>query len=42
MRKYKKCPRCGNTTIGNGQGRIIVEWDIWKDLRVDEDENEVK
>ncbi|MFR1708228.1 MAG: DUF3797 domain-containing protein [Clostridium sp.] len=25
MRKYKKCPRCGNTTIGNGQGRIIVE-----------------
>jgi hypothetical protein len=25
MPKYEKCPSYGNTTIGNGQGGIIVE-----------------
>lgn len=25
MPKYEKCPNCGSTTIGNGQGGIIVE-----------------
>lgn len=25
MKKYEKCPNCGSTTIGNGEGAIIVE-----------------
>lgn len=25
MEKYRKCPNCGNTAIGNGQGGIIIE-----------------
>ncbi|MEG0153007.1 MAG: DUF3797 domain-containing protein [Clostridium sp.] len=25
MPKYEKCPKCGSSTIGNGQGGIIVE-----------------
>ncbi len=29
MPKYEKCPNCGSTTIGNGQGGIIVEDDTF-------------
>lgn len=25
MKKYEICPNCGSTTIGNGEGGIIVE-----------------
>lgn len=48
MPKYEKCPNCGSTTIGNGQGGIIVEDETftrtckcgWK-ITVDENGNEV-
>lgn len=29
MPKYEKCPKCGSSTIGNGQGGIIVEDDTF-------------
>lgn len=25
LKKYEKCPICGSSTIGNGQGGIIIE-----------------
>ncbi|WMJ79557.1 DUF3797 domain-containing protein [Clostridium sp. MB40-C1] len=25
MKKYEVCPKCGSTTIGNGEGGIVVE-----------------
>jgi iron(III) transport system ATP-binding protein len=29
MKKYENCPDCGSSTIGNGQGGIIVEDDTY-------------
>lgn len=29
LKKYEKCPSCGSTTIGNGQGGIIIEDDTY-------------
>lgn len=25
MKKYGKCPKCGNETLRNGQGTLIIE-----------------
>lgn len=48
MPKYEKCPNCGSTTIGNGQGGIIVEDETFTrtckcgfKITVDENGNEV-
>ncbi|MCC5428679.1 DUF3797 domain-containing protein [Clostridium botulinum] len=29
MKKYEKCPKCGNNKIGNGEGGIIIEDDTY-------------
>lgn len=48
MPKYEKCPNCGSTTIGNGQGGVIVEDETFTrtckcgfKITVDENGNEV-
>lgn len=48
MPKYEKCPNCGSTTIGIGQGGIIVEDETFTrtckcgfKITVDENGNEV-
>jgi len=25
MKEYEKCPKCGNSHIANGEGKLIVE-----------------
>lgn len=30
IRKYEKCPYCGNDKVGNGEGGLIVEEDTFK------------
>ncbi|MBP1040394.1 DUF3797 domain-containing protein [Vagococcus sp. BWB3-3] len=30
MRKYNDCPACGNNRVGNGEGSLIVEDDVFK------------
>jgi predicted RNA-binding Zn-ribbon protein involved in translation (DUF1610 family) len=27
--KYNDCPKCGNNYIGNGEGKLIVEDDVF-------------
>ena len=29
MNKYGKCPKCGNTHIGGGQGKLIIDDDTF-------------
>ncbi|NFF59823.1 DUF3797 domain-containing protein [Clostridium botulinum] len=29
IRKYEKCPRCGNDKVGNGEGGVVVEEDTF-------------
>jgi iron(III) transport system ATP-binding protein len=29
MSKYSDCPNCGNSLIGNGEGKLIVEDDTF-------------
>lgn len=29
LKKYEKCPKCGNNKIGNGEGGIVVEDDTY-------------
>ncbi|WP_003377933.1 DUF3797 domain-containing protein [Clostridium botulinum] len=49
IRKYEKCPCCGNDKVGNGEGKLIVEEDTFKrsckcgfEIIVDEDGKEIK
>ncbi|MDU5080255.1 DUF3797 domain-containing protein [uncultured Tissierella sp.] len=30
MKKYEKCPQCGSTTVGNGEGGITVDDTTYK------------
>ena len=30
MRKYNKCPECGNEYVGNGEGTLEIEEDLFK------------
>jgi hypothetical protein len=29
MNKYSECPLCGSTAIGNGEGALIIEGEIF-------------
>lgn len=29
MNKYTKCPECGNEMVGNGEGKLIIEDDVF-------------
>lgn len=49
MRKYNNCPKCGHDKIGNGEGKILIEDEIFiRECKcgfkviVDENDREVK
>lgn len=49
IKKYAKCPKCGNDKLGNGQGGLIVEEDTLRrfckcgwNITVDGNGNEIK
>ncbi|KEH91649.1 hypothetical protein Z962_p0024 (plasmid) [Clostridium botulinum C/D str. BKT12695] len=49
IRKYEKCPVCGNDKVGNGEGRLVVEEDTFErtckcgfKITLDSDGKEIK
>ena len=29
MNKYGKCPECGNEMLGNGEGKLLIDEDVF-------------